>query len=91
MPGSYAETEDVAQETLVRTWRNVDRFEGRSALRSSVYRIATDVCLDALASGGGQALPMDLSGPRPHSRRAAHRQAGSPPSGPIRPRRAQAG
>nr|WP_280116525.1 sigma-70 family RNA polymerase sigma factor [Streptomyces vinaceus] len=63
MLGAYAEAEDAVQEALVRAWRNIDRFEGRSALRTWVYRIATNVCLDALASGKRRALPMDLAGP----------------------------
>ncbi|WP_435859776.1 sigma-70 family RNA polymerase sigma factor [Streptomyces narbonensis] len=63
MLGSYAEAEDAAQETLVRAWRSADGFEGRSSVRSWVYRIATNVCLDALAAGKRRALPMDLSGP----------------------------
>ncbi|MGW9383605.1 sigma-70 family RNA polymerase sigma factor [Streptomyces globisporus] len=62
MLGSYAEAEDAAQQTLVRAWQNAGQFAGRSSLRSWVYRIATNVCLDALASGRRRALPMDLSG-----------------------------
>ncbi|MEX0169817.1 sigma-70 family RNA polymerase sigma factor [Streptomyces sp. LMG1-1-1.1] len=64
MLGSYAEAEDAVQEALVRAWRSADRFEGRSSARSWMYRIATNVCLDALASRKRRALPMDLSGPQ---------------------------
>ncbi|MFB6811868.1 sigma-70 family RNA polymerase sigma factor [Streptomyces sp. NPDC056387] len=63
MLGSYAEAEDAVQDALVRAWRNADGFQGRSSVRSWVYRIATNVCLDALAAGRRRALPMDLSGP----------------------------
>jgi RNA polymerase sigma-70 factor, ECF subfamily len=53
------------QETLVRAWRGWDAFEGRSAVRSWLYRIATNVCLDMLRSRQRRALPMDLSSPVP--------------------------
>ncbi|MEV5309867.1 sigma-70 family RNA polymerase sigma factor [Streptomyces sp. NPDC052610] len=61
MLGSSFEAEDAVQDTLVRAWRSHEKFEGRSSLRSWLYRIATNVCLDMLTAGNKRARPMDLS------------------------------
>jgi len=60
MLASPFEAEDAVQETLLRAWRGLERFEGRAALRSWLYRIATNVCLDMLEGRNRRARPMDL-------------------------------
>ena len=60
MLASPFEAEDAVQETMIRAWRGFSRFEGRAALRSWMYRIATNVCLDMLNGRERRARPMDL-------------------------------
>ena len=60
MLGSAFDAEDAVQDTMIRAWRGLDRFEGRAALRSWLYRIATNVCLDMLGSAQRRARPMDF-------------------------------
>jgi RNA polymerase sigma-70 factor (ECF subfamily) len=63
MLGSAADAEDAVQDTLVRAWRHVDGFEGRSSLRSWLYRIATNVCLDVIARRKRREMPAGLGAP----------------------------
>ncbi|WP_155054040.1 sigma-70 family RNA polymerase sigma factor [Streptomyces blattellae] len=65
MLGSGFEAEDAVQDTLIRAWRGYATFEGRSSLRSWLYRIATNVCLDMLTAGNKRARPMDLTDSTP--------------------------
>ena len=60
MLGSASEAEDAVQETMVRAWRGIDAFEGRSSLRSWLYRIANNVCFDMLRSPQRRARPMEM-------------------------------
>src|SRR5689334_9863183 len=60
MLGSGFEAEDAVQETFVRAWKNFDGFEGRSSLRSWLYKIATNVCLDMLQTPQRRARPVDF-------------------------------
>jgi RNA polymerase sigma-70 factor (ECF subfamily) len=63
MMGSAADADDAVQETLMRAWRALDRFEQRSSLRTWLTRIATRVCLDALGDRQRRLRPMELEGP----------------------------
>ncbi len=63
MLGSFDEAEDLTQETFLRAWKHLGGFEGRSSFRAWLYRIATNVCLDALDGRTRRVLPRHLSGP----------------------------
>ena len=63
MLGSATEAEDAVQDAMIRAWKAADAFEGRSSVRSWLYSIATNVCLDMLRSRKRRATPMDLNGP----------------------------
>ncbi|MFF3574388.1 sigma-70 family RNA polymerase sigma factor [Nocardia jiangxiensis] len=72
MLGSSFEAEDAVQEAFTRAWKSYDSFEGRASVRSWLYKITTNVCLDMLDGPQRRARPMDLNGP-------------SSPSSPIPP------
>jgi RNA polymerase sigma-70 factor (ECF subfamily) len=71
MLGSHADAEDALQETLLRAWRGLARFEGRSSLRSWLYRIATNRCLSAIERRPKRVVPIDYApAADPHNRPA---------------------
>ena len=63
MLGSFDEAEDLVQETLLRAWKGLDGFQGRSSVRAWLYRIATNACLDALDGRARRALPHHVGPP----------------------------
>src|ERR1700749_2674527 len=65
MLGSGFEGGDAVPETMLRAWKAADRFEGRSSVRSWLYRIATNVCLDSLRGRQRRARPMEMGPSRP--------------------------
>lgn len=65
MLGANSEAEDAVQETMVRAWRSAGAFEGRSSVRTWLYRIATNVCIDMHRSPQRRAMPMELSEAKP--------------------------
>jgi RNA polymerase sigma-70 factor (ECF subfamily) len=63
MLGSVVDADDAAQETMIRAWRGLDQFDGRASVRTWLYRIATNVCLDEIAKRGRRARPMEEGPP----------------------------
>jgi RNA polymerase sigma-70 factor (ECF subfamily) len=73
MLGSLHDADDALQDTLLRAWRALARFRGDSSLKTWLYRIATNVCLDALAKRPKRVLPLDYGPPSPGERRGSPR------------------
>ena len=83
MLGSLHDTEEAMQEAMLRAWRGLERFEGRSSLRSWLYRIATNTCLDTIARRKRRLLPEEYgpkADPQPARRAGRPRRSGSSPT-----------
>ncbi len=63
MLGSVVDADDATQETMIRAWKSLGQFDGRAALRTWLYRIATNVCLDELANRSRRERPMSAGPP----------------------------
>lgn len=83
MMGSAAEAEDQVQETYLRAWRSFHDFEGRSSVRTWMYRIATNTCLNALSSAQRRVLPTGLGGPPGEPTAELNLRADQPWLGPL--------
>jgi RNA polymerase sigma-70 factor, ECF subfamily len=76
MLGGLEDAEDAVQETLLKAWRRFDTFQGRSSVRAWLYRIATNVCLDALERRARRVLPAEIAGPADPSQPPAPHEHG---------------